>query len=895
MPESKQLFLLDAYALIYRSYYAFINNPRITTTGINTSATFGFCNFLLELLELEKPTHMAVVFDPDGPTFRHEMYPAYKAQRPPMPEDLRKSVPYIKQIIKGMGISCIDAPGYEADDLIGTLAKKAEKEGYTVYMITPDKDYAQVVSEHIFMYKPGRAGNKSEVWGIPEVLDHFGIERVDQVIDILGLMGDTADNVPGCCGIGPKSAASLVYKYGDIDGIYAHIDELKGKQRENLLNCQSTVHLSRTLVTICTEVPTDITTEDLSKKPIQAEILNPIFNELELFSLTKRVLNTEVETHKVEKLEDIKVDYKDCSHQITALLQQLETVDKYAIYTTSLGENLYNSWPTFLSFSWKAHEVNYIRLPQDSVEALSIISQFKQIFENPNKTMIGTNLKDEIIWMKRAGIDLKNQIFDVKIAHYVLHPDISHELGRISLEYLNYKLTEQKKEEQQLSLFFDQEPIEERNFTEKTDIIFKLHEKLTEDLKQNNLFSLYQNIEMPLVFVLAGMEYEGVSIDQEELKNIAKELSSRISIIEQEIYQLADQKFNISSPKQLGEILFDKLKIDSNHKKTKSGQYSTSEQVLTKLEEEHPIISQILEYRGLKKLLNTYAEALPAFIDPGTKKIHTHFNQSEAATGRLSSLNPNLQNIPIRTEEGRKIRKAFVTGDDEYIFFSADYSQVELRLMAHLSNDQELINAFNHGIDVHTATASKIYHVPLEEVTSEMRRRAKTANFGIIYGISAWGLAERLHISRKEGKELIDGYFQLYPGVKKYMEESVEKARDKEYVETIMGRRRYLRDINSRNAVVRGMAERNAINAPIQGSAADIIKMAMILIHQRIKEEGLKSRMIIQVHDELNFKCHKSEQETLKNLVVECMEKIVQLSVPLTVSIGFGQNWYEAH
>ena len=895
MPESKQLFLLDAYALIYRSYYAFINNPRITTTGINTSATFGFCNFLLELLELEKPTHIAVVFDPDGPTFRHEMYPAYKAQRPPMPEDLRKSVPYIKQIIKGMGISCIDAPEYEADDLIGTLAKKAEKEGYTVYMITPDKDYAQVVSEHIFMYKPGRAGNKSEVWGIPEVLDHFGIERVDQVIDILGLMGDTADNVPGCCGIGPKSAASLVYKYGDIDGIYAHIDELKGKQRENLLNCQSTVHLSRTLVTICTEVPTDITTEDLSKKPIQAEILNPIFNELELFSLTKRVLNTEVETHKVEKLEDIKVDYKDCSHQITALLQQLETIDKYAIYTTSLGENLYNSWPTFLSFSWKAHEVNYIRLPQDSAQTLSIISQFKQIFENPNKTMIGTNLKDEIIWMKRAGIDLKNQIFDVKIAHYVLHPDISHELGRIALEYLNYKLTEQKKEEQQLSLFFDQEPIEEQNFAEKTDIIFKLHERLTEDLKQNNLFSLYQNIEMPLVFVLAGMEYEGVSIDQEELKNIAKELSSRITIIEQEIYQLADQKFNISSPKQLGEILFDKLKIDSNHKKTKSGQYSTSEQVLTKLEEEHPIISQILEYRGLKKLLNTYAEALPAFIDPGTKKIHTHFNQSEAATGRLSSLNPNLQNIPIRTEEGRKIRKAFVTGDDEYIFFSADYSQVELRLMAHLSNDQELINAFNHGIDVHTATASKIYHVPLEEVTSEMRRRAKTANFGIIYGISAWGLAERLHISRKEGKELIDGYFQLYPGVKKYMEESVEKARDKEYVETIMGRRRYLRDINSRNAVVRGMAERNAINAPIQGSAADIIKMAMILIHQRIEEEGLKSRMIIQVHDELNFKCHKSEQEILKNLVVECMEKIVQLSVPLTVSIGFGQNWYEAH
>ena len=895
MSDPKTLFLLDAYALIYRSYYAFINNPRITTTGINTSATFGFCNFLLELLELEKPTHIAVVFDPEGPTFRHEMYAPYKAQRPPMPEDLRKSVPYIKNIIAGLGISCVDAPGYEADDFIGTLAKKAEKEGYTVYMITPDKDYAQLVSDKIFMYKPGRSGNKSEVWGIPEVLDHFGIERVEQVIDILGLMGDAADNVPGCSGIGPKSAASLVYKYGDIDGIYAHIDDLKGKQRQNLLDCHPTVHLSRTLVTICTEVPTNITPEDLKKKHIDVKILEPIFKELELFSLTRRILNTEEKEDTSEKLSDIKVNYRDRTQDIPALLNDLEETDLFALYVVFKTGTLYNSWPTILCFSTGLHEVSYVNLATDPCQALETLIQFKPIFENGNKTLISVDVKDDIIWLKRAGIELKNDIFDIKIAHYVLHPDMSHDLSRISLEYLNYKLSGTKKEDQQLTLQFDEEVAEDNDFTEKTDVIFQLREKLCENLRQTGLLTLYDDIEMPLVFVLADMEYEGVSIDCDELQKISDELKTRITVIEKKIYELAGEEFNISSPKQLGEILFDRLKIDSNHKKTKSGQYSTSEQVLAKLEDEHPIIVQILDYRGLKKLLTTYAEALPTFIDPATHKIHTHFNQAEAATGRLSSLNPNLQNIPIRTEEGRKIRKAFVTGDKDYLFFSADYSQVELRLMAHLSQDQELINAFNHGIDVHTATASKIYHVPLEDVTTEMRRRAKTANFGIIYGISAWGLAERLHISRKEGKELIDGYFELYPGVKKYMEESVEKARKKEYVETIMGRRRYLRDINSRNAVVRGMAERNAINAPIQGSAADIIKMAMICINKRIREEGLMSRMIIQVHDELNFKCHKSEQYLLKSLVTNCMEHIVKLSVPLTVSTGFGDNWYEAH
>ncbi len=892
----KTLYLLDAYALIYRSYYAFVNNPRITTTGINTSATFGFCNFLLELLELEKPTHIAVVFDPEGPTFRHEMYEPYKAQRPKMPEDLKKSIPYIKDIIRGLGIQCIDVPGFEADDVIGTLAKKAEKEGYTVYMITPDKDYAQLVSEKVFMYKPGRSGNKSEVWGIPEVLDHFGIERVSQVIDILGLMGDTADNVPGCSGIGPKSAAALVYKYGDIDGIYDHIDELKGKQKENLLNCQPTVHLSRTLVTINSDVPTPLTADDLEKKHIDTLILEPIFKELELFSLSKRLIDTDREEEtKAEKLTDVKVNYTDRTKEPETLLSKLENAEEFVLHTVFVAGNIYNSLPSRICFSTETHQVDYITLPSDPQQAKALLATFRQIFEATDKTLISADVKDDLIWLKRAGIQVLNRIFDVKIAHYVLHPDLSHDLSRIALQYLNYQISEDQKENKQLTLSFDEEPEEERDFAEKADVLFQLKEKLCPALSETGLLKLYHEIEMPLVFVLADMEYEGVSIDTDELRQIADELKIRIDGLEKEIYDIAGHAFNISSPKQLGDVLFGELNVDGGNKKTKTGQFSTSEQVLVKLENEHPIVGKILNYRGLKKLLSTYAEALPTYIDPLTGKIHTHFNQAEAATGRLSSQNPNLQNIPIRTEEGRKIRKAFVTGDSDYVFFSADYSQVELRLMAHLSQTKELIDAFNHGIDVHTATASKIYHVPLEEVTPEMRRRAKTANFGIIYGISAWGLSERLQISRKEGKELIDGYFELYPGVKKYMEEAVEKARKKEYAETIMGRRRYLRDINSRNAVIRGMAERNAINAPIQGSAADIIKMAMVCIHAEIRKRGLKSRMLIQVHDELDFKCYRPEQEELQQLVTQCMEHVVTLSVPLTISASFGENWEEAH
>lgn len=896
--EEKKLYLLDAYALIYRSYYAFINNPRITTTGINTSATFGFFNFLLEILELEKPSHLAVVFDPEGPTFRHVMFPQYKAQRPPMPEDLKKSIPYIKKIIDGLGISSIMVDGFEADDVVGTLAKRGEKEGFQVYMITPDKDYAQLVSDKVFMYKPGRAGNKSEVWGIPEVLDHFGIERVEQVIDILGLMGDTADNVPGCEGVGPKSAATLIYKYGSIEGVYQHIDELKGKQKERLLCCQNTVFLSKELVTINTEVPTDVNVADLCLGEIKDDVLKPLFNELELFSLAKRVFDIEHEEHLVDTIHPEEVDYRELTTEAERdeLLKSLKEAPEYVLNAIFGDGTIYNSYPDYLCFSTASNSACYFRLPSGKKEAEQAIRSFAPVFEDEGKLVISNDVKDDIIWLRRSGVELKNRIFDIKIAHYVLQPDSSHELERVALELLNYRLIKgDNTENPQLSLFPEEGAKKDKDYAERTDILFRLKGKLESALMEVGLYKLFEELEMPLVGVLADMEYEGVSIDEKALKELSDELQKKITESEKIIYELAGKEFNISSPKQLGEILFEQMNIDPGNKKTKTGQYSTSEQVLSKLEEAHPIVGHILNYRGLKKLLTTYAEALPAYVDPGTGKIHTHFNQAEAATGRLSSLNPNLQNIPIRTEEGRNIRKAFVTGDADYGFFSADYSQVELRLMAHLSGTPELINAFLNGEDVHAETASKIYHVPLDEVTPEMRRRAKTANFGIIYGISAWGLAERLKISRKEGKELIDGYFDLYPGVKRYMEDSVEKARKKGYVETIMGRRRYLRDINSRNAVVRGVAERNAVNAPIQGSAADIIKKAMICIHQKIKERGLRSKMILQVHDELNFKCHHEEIEELQQLVVDCMEHVVNLAVPLTVGIGYGKNWYEAH
>lgn len=899
----KKLFLLDAYALIYRSYYAFIKNPRITTTGINTSAVLGFCNFLLELIEMEHPTHIAVVFDPSGPTFRHQMYEPYKAHRPPMPEDLRNSIPFIRRIIDGLGIQCVEVSGYEADDVIGTLAKKGEREDFTVYMITPDKDYAQLVSNKIFMYKPGRGGDKSIIWGIPEVLDNFGIERIDQVVDILGLMGDTADNVPGCAGIGPKSAAKLVYTYGDIPGIYENLEQLKGKQKESLIQCHPTVMLSRELVTICTTVPTEIDPEDLKRIPVKEEVLEPIFKELELFSIMKRVLNSEVKEDEQELLTPKPtLSLRNMTGREDELVSQLLNCGFYAMVMPFTEGTIYTSNPKKIYFTGCQNGCDYIEYPKDPIQEQKLLKTLNRLFETESVTLVGDELKECTIWLMRKGIELKSHLFDVKVAHYLLNPETSHDLNRIALEFLGRRLGDASAKSnelgQQLSLFDEAISItgeEELRYSEQTELLYLLKSKLEEALERNKMVSLFTTVEIPLLRVLARMEFEGVSIDTEALQEIASKLNNRIATLEREIFEMAGQEFNIGSPKQLGEILFVKMEIATGEKKTKSGQHSTSEQTLSKLADTHPIIAKILEYRGLKKLVSTYAEALPNYIDLTTGKIHTCFNQTETATGRLSSTNPNLQNIPIRSEEGREIRKAFVTGDPEFLFFSADYSQVELRLMAHLSGDPELIAAFNADLDIHTATAAKIYNVSINEVTPEMRRRAKTANFGIIYGISAWGLAERLNISRKEGKELIDGYFTMYPGVKNYMEQSIEKARKQEYVETILGRRRYLRDINSRNAIVRGMAERNAVNAPLQGSAADIIKMAMIHIDQEIRQRGLRSRMMLQVHDELNFKCHILEREELRQLVIDKMEHVVKLAVSLTVSEGFGKNWYEAH
>ena len=894
--NKKSLYLLDAFALIYRSYYAFIKNPRITSTGINTSAAFGFTNFLIDLIERENPSHIAVIFDPKGPTFRHTMYKPYKAQRPPMPEDLRNSIPYIQDIIKGFGIKAFDAPGYEADDLIGTLAKKAEKDDYKVYMITPDKDYAQLVSDNIFMYKPGRSGNQNELWGIPEVLDHFGIERIPQVIDILGLMGDTADNVPGCAGIGPKSAAKLVYQFGSIEGIYQNIDKLKGKQKENLLNCKNTVELSKTLVTINTEVPTEFSSEDLERGKCDEDILKPIFDELELFSLKERILKVENQNNPTYRtLEDVKTSYVKKNNQIVELINELKACKEYAITAVFKNGNIYNSNPSQLYFCTVHHFVSIIDLPQNEKVAKETILLFKDIFEDESKTIISAESKDNIIWLRRNNINLKNKIFDITIAHYLLHPDMSHDISRIALEKFEYQMGKEKLRSNQLDLF-DQISAEDETYSEKTDICQYLKDYLLEELKVTGLLNLYLNVEIPLIGVLAKMEYEGVYVDTKALDELSNELNGKLNLLEKKIYELSGEEFNINSPKQMGIILFDKLKIGGTKiKKTKSGNYSTSEQILNKLEEDNEIVKFILEYRSLKKLVSNYSETLPSYIDSATQRIHTRFNQSEAATGRLNSANPNLQNIPIRSEDGRKIRKAFGTEREDCVFVAADYSQVELRIMASLSNTPELIQAFKNGEDIHASTASKIYHTPLSEVTSEMRRRAKTANFGIIYGISAWGLAERLHISRKEGKELIEGYFTHYPGVKKYMDECVEKAKKQKYVETIMSRRRYLHDINSKNAIVRGIAERNAINAPIQGSAADIIKMAMIQIDRKMTEAKLKSKLVIQVHDELDFICYKDELETLKTIIKESMEHVVELQVPLTVSIGVGKNWFEAH
>ena len=922
----KKLFLLDAFALIYRSYYAFIKNPRYTSTGINSSAMLGFTNTLLNVLEKEKPSHIGVVFDPAGKTFRHEMFKEYKAHRPPMPDDLRNSLPYIKRIIKGFNIPEIEVEGYEADDVIGTLAKKAEKQGFTVYMMTPDKDYAQLVSENIFMYKPGRSGNETEILGVPEVLTNFGLEDPEQIIDYLGLMGDSADNIPGCPGIGPKTAQKLLTAYKSIDGLYENTDKLKGKQKENVINSEEQVRFSRELATIALDAPIDYVDEKYKLIDIDEDLLGGVFLELEFFSLREKVLSNandksidnaddttsdsskSVGKSTIEEKEVILRDLKDLKSQFFVLdnaavradLRADLCIQKSFSFRTVLSDTDPNQSEILgLAFAYKNNRSFFVPFPQDASEAKKVAQEFRFIFEDENILKIAHDIKRDILALRWCGVELKGAIFDTMIAHYLIQPELKHDLETIAKASIQYKMMEEEKPEKkkkaQLSLLLEAEPIKHDKYCEETLVNLELVEALENELTDSNLLDLFYNMEMPLLAVLADMEFTGVKIDVPMLKAYAEELNKEVEGIEKEILEISGEEFNVASPKQLGEVLFGKMALDPKAKKTKSGQYSTSEQVLSKLKDKHPIIEKILTFRGLKKLISTYVEALPTYINEKSGRIHTSFKQAEAATGRLSSINPNIQNIPIRTPQGRYVRKAFVPSDENHTFLSADYSQVELRLMAHMSEDEAMIDAFNHAADFHQATAAKIFKLPVEEVSSDMRSQAKSANFGIIYGISAFGLAENLGISRKEGKALIEGYFASYPGVKAFMDKSINDARENEYVSTIKGRRRYLKDINSSNGMMKSIAERNAINAPVQGSAADVIKLAMININKRMKAEGMQSKMLIQVHDELNFDCLKSELDQMKVILREEMENAVKISVPLTVDMGVGENWLEAH
>ncbi|MFA9371743.1 MAG: DNA polymerase I [Labilibaculum antarcticum] len=917
--SGKKLFLLDAFALIYRSYYAFIKNPRFTSTGINSSAMLGFTNTLVEVLEKEKPSHIAVVFDPVGPTFRHEMFKEYKAQRPPMPEDLRKSIPYIKSIIQGFNIPEFDVAGFEADDVIGTLAKKAEKEGFTVYMMTPDKDYAQLVSDKIFMYKPKSNGNDVEIWGVPEIKAKFGVEHPDQIVDYLGLMGDASDNIPGCPGVGPKSAQKLLELYKSIDGLYENTHKLKGKQKERIIESEEQVRFSKVLAKISLDVPIDFDEENFKLIDYDEAKLRAIFKELELFTLAERVFKNQGNLFSAESGESagkgtipdkdvILRDLKglDCNFFVldnqasrADLKAELCVQEQFSFRTIMSDSDPNTSNLLGLAFSYRKDKSFFVPFPQNFEDAKKVAQEFKFIFEDENILKIAHNCKRDILILRWHGVDVKGPLFDTMIAHYLIQPEFKHEFAFVAYTILDYKVIETedktKGKKAQLSLMLEPEVITHDPFCEETVLNLELKEELESRMKENNLLDLFYNIEMPLLSILADMEFTGVSIDVPTLNDYALVLNEEVDGIEKEIKDLAGVDFNVASPKQLGEVLFEKMELDSKAKKTKSGQFSTSEAVLSKLKGKHEIIQKILDFRSLKKLISTYVEALPTYVNEKSGKIHTSFNQAEAATGRLSSTNPNLQNIPIRTEQGRYIRKAFVPSSENHTFLSADYSQVELRLMAHMSQDQNMIDAFINSEDFHTATAAKIYKLPIEEVSKEMRSRAKTANFGIIYGISAWGLAERLDMSRTEGKELITGYFESYPGVKLFMDQCVVKAREDEFVTTLLSRRRYLKDINSSNAIVRSVAERNAINAPIQGSAADVIKIAMINIAKRMKLEGMQSKMIIQVHDELNFDCLLSELDQMKAILKEEMENAIQLSVPLTVDMGVGENWLQAH
>jgi DNA polymerase-1 len=923
----EKLFLLDAYALIYRAYYAFIKNPRINSKGVNTSAIFGFVNTLEELLREEQPTHIGVAFDPAGPTFRHEAFEAYKAQRESTPEDIKRSVPIIKEIIRAYNIPILEIPGYEADDVIGTLATQAGKQGITTYMMTPDKDYGQLVGERVFIYRPKHGDKGFEVMGVEEVKAKFQIESPLQVIDMLGLMGDAVDNIPGCPGVGEKTAQKLVAQFGSIEGLLEHSDQLKGALKTKVETNREQIQFSKFLATIKTDVPIELNMDQLRKEAPNEEEIRRLFDELEFKNLADRVLKTEkkvaapkansnplfpdlfadegTEEEKYSILASLKtVRHKyhlvESEEDIEQLLRILAPAKIISLDTETTSATAMEAELVGMSFSVLENEAYYVPVPADPLQAQALVDRFRPIFEKEEVLKVGQNIKYDLLVLRHYGVQLAGPMFDTMIAHYVLQPELHHGMDYLAEIYLKYETVKIEeligpKGKKQKNMR-DLSPTEVYEYAcEDADVTLKLKNVLEQEIRKNDCESLFYEIEMPLVPVLAEMEWNGVTLDTESLKQTSLLFTQRMQQLEEEIYALAGEPFNISSPKQVGEVLFDKLKLSEKAKKTKGkGQYITSEEVLEGLRHKHEIVGKILDYRGLKKLLGTYIDALPALINPRTHKIHTSFNQAITATGRLSSSNPNLQNIPVRNEDGKEIRKAFVA-EEGCEFFSADYSQIELRIMAHLSEDANMMEAFRSGYDVHAATAAKVFKKEISEVTREERSKAKTANFGIIYGISVFGLAERMEVSRKEAAELIDGYFATYPDVKKYMEKSIQVAKERGYIETLFKRKRFLPDINSGNAVVRGYAERNAINAPIQGSAADIIKVAMVQIYRRFREEGIRSKMILQVHDELNFSVYPDEKERVERIVLEEMERAYPLRVPLVADSGWGKNWLEAH
>ncbi|SFT81011.1 DNA polymerase I [Lishizhenia tianjinensis] len=928
----KKLFLLDAFALIYRAYFAFSKNPRVNSKGQNTSAAFGFTNALIDVINREKPTHLAVVFDaPGGATLRQGDFCDYKANREEMPEDIRSMLDPIKEIISAFNIPILLKEGFEADDVIGTLAKMAEKEGFQTYMMTPDKDFGQLVSENIFMYKPGRGGKPAEIWGVPEICEKFEVEDPIQVIDILGLWGDAVDNIPGIPGIGEKTSKKLIAKYGSMENLFEHTDDLKGKQKENVINFMDQGRMSKMLATIILDVDVEFDAEDLKVIEPNAEKIKELFTELEFRNLAKRVLgeeivvtqtatapsdenqldlfgttnNNEESTPAPESLKSLSTE-KPSYHFVQSpegrqkLLSKILEQKSVCFDTETSSLEARHADIVGMSISFQAKEAYYIPFPANFEEAKAILEEFNPYFKSESIEKVAHNIKYDLQILGRYGIEVEGPLFDTMIAHYLLSPDAKHSMDRLAEYYLNYETISiesvlgKKGKNQKTMLDIPQEEIVDYA-CEDADITWQLKELFEPEIQKDHLKSLFYDIEMPLVGVLKAMEEEGINLDIDGLATFSEELGESLEQLEKEIKDLAEEDFNLDSPRQLGEVLFEKMKISSKAKKTKTGQYSTSEDVLQKHKDDHEIIPLILDYRSLKKLKNTYVDPLPTLVDEHDGRLHTHYMQTVAATGRLSSNNPNLQNIPIRTEKGREIRKAFIAKDDQHLLMAADYSQIELRIIAALSKDENMVHAFQNNLDIHATTAAKVFKVNIEDVTREQRSSAKAVNFGIIYGQGAFGLAQNLGISRKEAKAIIDGYFEEYATIKTYMDEAVKNAREKGYVETIFSRRRYLPDINSSNAVVRGFAERNAINAPIQGSAADIIKIAMIKVAERMKKENVASKLLLQVHDELVFDVLKSEQEIMAKLVQEEMENAVQLAVPMKVEYELANNWLEAH